>query len=192
MPAIDGSVIVRRLTPRDAAAYRTLMLDAYTRDAEAFTSTAGERQGQPLQWWAERIASDDGTSVAFGAFDDTARSDTTRSDSGALIGSAGLEFETRDKTRHKSLLFGMFVQPEHRGRGIGRALIEAAIAHARARPGSVVMNLALTGGNDAALKLYQSCGFETYGIEPMGLRIDGGYRGKVLMWRRVDEVAHVA
>ena len=167
--------VIRQLTQHDASAYRALMLDAFARYSDAFTSTAEERQSKPLGWWEERIANPDGTSVAFGAFAGD-----------ALVGSVGLEFETRDKTRHKSLLFGMFIQPGHRGLGLGKGLVEAALDHARMRPGSVVVQLTLTGGNDTAQRLYESCGFATYGIEPMGLFSDGVFRSKVHMWRRLD------
>ena len=165
---------VRPLAASDAAGYRDLMLDAYENSSEAFTSTASERRDKTTQWWEQRIANDDGTSVAFGAFDGD-----------QFIGTAAIEYETREKTKHKSLLIGMFVRPDYRGRGIGRALIKAALDHARSRPGSLVMCLTLTGGNAAAQRLYQSCGFATFGIEPMGLCIDGRFREKVHMWRTV-------
>ena len=167
-------VEIRQLVAEDAPRYRMLMLDAYERFADAFTSTAAERSAKPMSWWAERIADPHGNSVAFGAFVD-----------GELVGTSGLEFETRDKTRHKSLLFGMFVLPEQRGHGLGRSLVNAALRHAQSRPGSVLMQLVLTGGNAPAQRLYESCGFAVFGIEPMGLCIDRGYRDKVHMWRQV-------
>ena len=170
-------VVIRQLTQQDASAYRTLMLDAYARFSDAFTSTAEERQAKPLDWWGERIANPDGTSVAFGAFA-----------GGALIGTVGLEFETRAKTRHKSLLFGMFIEPGHQGMRLGKELVEAALDHARTRPGSIVVQLMLTDGNETAQRLYESCGFTTFGIEPMGLFSDGVFRSKVHMWRRVDRI----
>jgi RimJ/RimL family protein N-acetyltransferase len=170
----DGGYSARRLLSSDAPCYRDLMLHAYENFSEAFTSTANERRAKSLSWWEERIASDDGSSVGFGAFDGE-----------EMVGTAGIEYETRDKTKHKSLLFGMFVRPEYRGHGIGRALIDAALDHARSRPGSLVMQLALTGGNVSAQRLYEACGFTTFGVEPMGLCIEGGFRAKVHMWRAV-------
>ncbi|MCL6470330.1 MAG: GNAT family N-acetyltransferase, partial [Ralstonia sp.] len=38
-------------------------------------------------------------------------------------------------------------------------------------------------GNDAALALYERCGFETYGVEPRALKSTTGYADEVLMVR---------
>ena len=53
----------------DVLPYRALMLQAYALAADAFTSTVDERAAQPLAWWEKRIASPDGQSQCFGAFD---------------------------------------------------------------------------------------------------------------------------
>lgn len=179
-PATDTArtpVHIRRLSAADAQDYRTLMLDAYTRFADAFTSTASERAALPISWWEERVAAGTGNSVVFGAFVGD-----------ALVGTVGVEFETRDKTRHKSLLIGMFVLPEQRGLGLGRSLVQTALRHAAARPGSLVMQLVLTEGNARAQRLYESCGFEVFGIEPMGLNIGSEFRAKVHMWRKLADI----
>jgi hypothetical protein len=46
---------IRRLVPDDAQAYRALMLEAYERHPDAFTSTATERAALPLSWWEARL-----------------------------------------------------------------------------------------------------------------------------------------
>ena len=40
-------------------------------------------------------------------------------------------------------------------------------------------------GNDAAQKLYARCGFETFGIEPFAVKVDGRFLSKVHMLRWV-------
>jgi ribosomal protein S18 acetylase RimI-like enzyme len=52
----------------------------------------------------------------------------------------------------------LYVVPEGRGRGLGRALVEAALAAARER-GCVRIELDVDEDNQAALALYRSCGF---------------------------------
>ena len=54
----------------------------------------------------------------------------------------------------------MAVQESHQGRGIGRALMEAAIARARER-GCARVQLDVNERNETALSLYRSLGFET-------------------------------
>lgn len=175
---MSKDVTLRRLTPADAPAYRTLMLDAYARHPEAFTSTVAERATLPLDWWERRVASADERVV--GAF----VGDT-------LAGAAGLSRETRERTRHKALLFGMYVPQTRRRLGLGRALVQAVLAEAAAWPGLRVVQLTVTDGNDAAQRLYESCGFQVFGVEPMALRIDGREFAKVHMWVAVDHAVRM-
>jgi ribosomal protein S18 acetylase RimI-like enzyme len=50
------------------------------------------------------------------------------------------------------------IVPEHRGRGLGRALVQAALCGFRAS-GMTQISLEVTAANGPALKLYQSLGF---------------------------------
>lgn len=52
----------------------------------------------------------------------------------------------------------LYVTPERRGHGLGRALMEAAIAAARTR-GADRMDIATTTADVEAVGLYESCGF---------------------------------
>jgi ribosomal protein S18 acetylase RimI-like enzyme len=52
------------------------------------------------------------------------------------------------------------VLPAYQGRGIGRRMIDATMAEL-ARDGFDAVSLAVTGANQGALHLYESCGFET-------------------------------
>jgi len=162
---------VSALTAEDATRYRALMLHAYEAAADAFTSTAEERAKEPLSWWVKRIADPTGLSVAFGAFE-----------RGELVGTVAVEFAAKPKTRHKALLIGMFVLESARGLGAGKALIGAALSAARQRHGTLVATLTVTEGNAPALRLYESCGFQVFGIEPMAIATPGGFKGKVHMW----------
>lgn len=55
------------------------------------------------------------------------------------------------------------LRPEFRGRGLGRALVEAALAHLRAR-GCARARLDVSDGNAAAVRVYEACGFSTLGV----------------------------
>jgi ribosomal protein S18 acetylase RimI-like enzyme len=161
---------IRLLGPEDAQAYRALMLEAYETAADAFTSTAEERAREPLSWWAERIAPASGLRVAFFA-----------EEGAQVLGTVALEYATGAKVLHSAGLIGMFVREHARGCGIGRKLVEAALAHAAQRPAVEVVRLTVTEGNDAALRLYRQAGFEAWGTQPLAILTPSGYKGKVHM-----------
>jgi ribosomal protein S18 acetylase RimI-like enzyme len=172
----DKAMTVRRLVPSDAPAYRALMLEAYERHPEAFTSTATERAALPLSWWETRLdASPQAGQVVLGAFDGE-----------RLAGAVGLLFETREKSRHKANLFGMYVAPSSRHTGFGRQLVLAALAQAQARDGVKLVQLTVTDGNAAAQALYERCGFAAFGIEPFAVAVGGAFFSKVHMWRALE------
>lgn len=168
---------VTALNPSAAPEYRDLMLHAYEQAADAFTSTREERANEPESWWANRMASADGTGVAFGAFHEN-----------RLVGTVALEFSTKPKTRHKAHLIGMFVLESCRGLGAGKALIRAAIEHATSRAGVLSMVLTVTEGNEAAVHLYRTCGFQEFGREPMAILTPSGYKAKLHMWRALTNI----
>lgn len=164
---------IARLTPDCAAAYRSLMLQAYGAHPEAFTSSASERAALPLAWWEARLSNaPDPHELVLAVVD-----------SGQLLGVAGLAFETREKTAHKCTLFGMYVQPAHRSAGIGRCLVLAALDAARARPGVQLVQLSVTAGNHGAEALYRQCGFVPFGLEPQAVAVGATFVSKCHMWR---------
>ncbi len=61
----------------------------------------------------------------------------------------------------------LYVVPAWRGQGIGRALMEAAIDHARAR-GADTMDLGTAETDVAARRLYESLGFDRHEGKPGG------------------------
>ena len=56
-------------------------------------------------------------------------------------------------------IYDIEVVPDRRGQGYGRALLEAAERHAQHR-GAESIGLDVFGGNDVALGLYESSGYE--------------------------------
>ena len=157
------------LTSEHAMAYKALMLHAYEQAADSFTSTLQERALHPDSWRCNRIADLAGLSVVWGAFAGQ-----------ALVGTVSLEFSA--KTRHKALVVAMFVHENFRGHGLARQLMQAAVAYGMGRQGLRVLQLEVTQGNAAAEQLYQSLGFQPYGVEPMAVWTANGFKSKVHMW----------
>jgi GNAT superfamily N-acetyltransferase len=76
----------------------------------------------------------------------------------------------------------MYVAPPFRGQGIGRALVQAAIAQAKALPGPHQVNLGVTNSNRAA---HAVCGFGTYGVEREAMAVGGHYHDTAYMVLRL-------
>lgn len=67
---------------------------------------------------------------------------------------------------------GMGVVAEHRGRGVGRRLLESTLAAAMAK-GLHRIELEVWASNAAAIRLYESFGFEHEGLRRMARLVDG-------------------
>jgi GNAT superfamily N-acetyltransferase len=161
----SSELLIRRLTPADAAPYRALRLQALRDHAEAFTSSYEEESHRPESDSAQRLS--DASSTRFwGAWID-----------GVLAGMVGLDFERRLKARHKAHVVGMFVVPEFTRRGIARALLQSLLREALARQLEMV-TLTVTDGNHDAKQLYLDAGFVSYGIEPRAIRVQNRYFAK--------------
>lgn len=161
-----------RLGPRHAAEYRALMLQAYARHPDAFTSSVAEREALPLSWWEGRLSTaPDAKDVVFGA-----------SHGGVLVGAVGLSLDAREKARHKATLFGMVVSTPQRRLGLGQQLVAAALDCARSRPGVRLVQLTVTQGNTQAQALYTRNGFVEFGVEPYAVAVGEGFVSKVHMW----------
>ncbi|MER5865524.1 GNAT family N-acetyltransferase [Kitasatospora sp. NPDC002040] len=86
--------------------------------------------------------------------------------------------------RHIRQIQGFVVDPAARGRGIGRALVEAACALARA-DGVHRMTLRVLAHNAQARRLYERCGFQVDGVLPEEFWLDGVYVDDVWMGRKL-------
>ncbi|MEV6296917.1 GNAT family N-acetyltransferase [Streptomyces sp. NPDC051896] len=85
---------------------------------------------------------------------------------------------------HVLQIQGLAVAEEARGRGLGRALIRAAVTEARRR-GARRLSLRVLGHNAPARALYASEGFAVEGVQPEEFLLDGAYVDDVLMGRRL-------
>lgn len=77
----------------------------------------------------------------------------------------------------------IMVDQAHRGLGLGRALMDAALAWARDNPRVHKVGLSVFSDNERAIALYQAYGFAEEGRrEREYLEEDGTFRGDVLLY----------
>jgi L-amino acid N-acyltransferase YncA len=79
--------------------------------------------------------------------------------------------------------FGMLVTATHRGRGIGRALLEQAVAWGAAQH-KTALRLRVFPHNEAALTLYRAGGFVELGVERASVPRRGGPPWDAIVMRR--------
>jgi RimJ/RimL family protein N-acetyltransferase len=163
---VDTDLEIRPLTEADAQGWRELRLRMLRDHPDVFGSSWEEFAQQSLEEVARRMRERNAPpdNALFGAFMD-----------GELIGSTGLHREEGAKDRHKAMIWGVYTAPETRGRGVGRALMNAAIARARATPGLERLTLAVATHNTAARALYVSLGFAPWGLERHALKLPDRY-----------------
>jgi RimJ/RimL family protein N-acetyltransferase len=162
---------VRRLAASDAAVYRELRLRALRTEPTAFASTAEAEERRTVAEIVPRIASAE--SFVVGAFDPVT----------GLLGLGGFYREAGPKMRHIGWIWGMFVAPEFRGRGLAARILASLIADAGRVPGIQQLQLRVVSTNAAAQRLYESAGFKCVALLPRALCVDGVFYDDVLMVR---------
>jgi ribosomal protein S18 acetylase RimI-like enzyme len=131
---------------------------------ESFGAAFEEEQGVPLSVTAERLAKATEDNFTLGAVEGD-----------DLVGMVGFFQQGRIKTRHRGMIWGMYVAPETRGQGIGRALLEEATLRARLLDGVEEIMLGVTVGNEYARLIYAGAGFESAWIESRALKVENRY-----------------
>lgn len=89
---------------------------------------------------------------------------------GKLVATAGFYQYTHIKERHKGHIWGVYVRPESRGKGIARALMQEIIRRAKGIEG-LEQILLVASAHLPARRLYEALGFESYGVEPRSLKL---------------------
>jgi len=152
---------IRPLAPPDAPAFQALRLRGLQECPEAFASSYEEEVNTPLPEIEDRLRPRTDAAI-FGAFQDA-----------VLCALVGLKRESKVKMLHKAFIWGVYVAPEVRGRGIGSAIMAQALRHAARVLGTSQVNLGVNTKNTAAVALYQKLGFVEYGLERGYLLVDG-------------------
>jgi RimJ/RimL family protein N-acetyltransferase len=155
---------IRTLEPPDVELFYSFRLRGLRENPEAFGSTFAEESVMPPEVRRSHFHCTDENFV-LGAF----------GEDGQLIGVAGFYRATHLKLRHKGFVWGMYVPPESRGRGVGRALLSAIIERGKSLPGLEQICLDVVTVNEAARHLYLSQGFQVYALEREAMKQDGEY-----------------
>ena len=126
--------------------YRDIRLEALKNEPLAFSSSFEEEQSLPETLWQQNI-----NNVLFAISDNKP------------VGMIGFFCNNHLKTKHVCEIYGVYVKKEHRGQGIGKQLMEAAIAEIKNLKGITKIRLEVNPTQKAAERLYRKLGFKEAG-----------------------------
>ncbi|QFG00642.1 GNAT family N-acetyltransferase [Psychrobacillus glaciei] len=155
---------IKLLTADDAATYWDLRLEALKLSPESFASSYEEaiQRTNPIERVENNLRTEG--NYTFGAFIQN-----------KLVGMVTLVRESSLKLNHRANIYAMYVRPETRGQGVGKALVNEAINKAKTIEGIEKLNLSVVSTNEAAKKLYIQLGFKVFGVEEKALKVEDTY-----------------
>lgn len=160
---------VKPLIKANAEAYQKCRLDALRIEPEAFGADYNIRKEKPLSHFEQR-ANYKPNNFIIGAFIED-----------ELIGTVGFYAETIPKLQHRGNIWGVFVYPEHRQKGVAKAMFQATLKAVMQLPEIKQIHLGVADNNTNALRLYESFDFKTYATEPRTLFVNGQYINEHMM-----------
>ena len=141
----------------DWAVFREIRLRSLLDSPDAFGSTYGEESSQTERAWRDWAAGRwrGGVAAVFAG----------RAEDGTAVGTAtGAEYDAEPGLGH---VYAMWVAPDARTAGVGRALLDAVETWAHGRA-CRRLTLRVTESNAAARAFYDACGFiESEGRSPL-------------------------
>jgi ribosomal protein S18 acetylase RimI-like enzyme len=157
---------VKKLPPDRWKEFRELRLEALQNDPLAFGSSYEEEKNLTEDEWKRRIKN---TLLALA-------NDT-------LVGMIVYIIDNKIKTKHIANIFGVYVKKEYRGQGVGKKLIESALKIIQKNSNVSKIKLTVNPEQKAAVKLYETFGFELVGRLKKELKINDKFYDELIMER---------
>lgn len=165
-------ITVRPVTLEDLSMFRDLRLESLKNEPYAFLATYEDEVQVAEEKWKERIENsikgENGVTIVAEA-------------EGKIVGLVGVSYGRHPKIKHTAHIWGTYVEPEYRGRGIGKKLMEKIIELAKVNPNVKKIKIEVVPEQESALKLYEKVGFTPIGTAKNELYVDGKYFDSYMM-----------
>lgn len=167
------SVHIRTATPSDAESLNNTVRE-YLADSDYIPKLASEFTAsvEDTRRWITSFIDADNSTLLVAEYD------------GKIIGNIDLTGSTRVIMRHTAVI-GMGMLKQWRGKGLGTALMKAAIAWAESHEIIETLWLQVYHDNVAGTKLYTKMGFEKTGLIKDFFKHEGKYHDVITMSRKV-------
>lgn len=153
---------ISKLTPGEWEQYKQLRLEALKEDGTAFGESYAESSQRSDEEWQRRLTNPKNHIMV-------AR------DGDRLFAMAGACQEEGEKVRHIAYAWGVYVNKDYRGKGVGKKLMEALLEEVRKNNEIEKVNLNVNTIQQSAVKLYEKLGFEIVGTLHKELKIGDKY-----------------
>ena len=158
---------IRQLEAGNGAEYQALFLEALRSAPASFAADYEEESARSSEKIAERFRRE----VIFGGFV-----------SGRLQGIATFLQQVPLKRRHVGMIWNMYVSEEQRGTGLADTLFKHVLEAASLKVDQVELYVAVD--NPRGRRFYQKFGFESYGVMPRALRVQGKDHDALMMVKK--------
>lgn len=172
-------MVIEPLTPARAVTLQEALASVLTDAVDGGASVGFLPPLDPVEaaryWGSVVTALREGSRVLFAA----------QEPAGRLVGTVQLDLAMRPNARHRAEVAKLMVHRAARGRGVGRALMLAAEAHAR-RLGRTTLFLDTRQG-DPSERLYRGLGWQLAGVIPRYARsADGRLHATAIYYKVLD------
>ncbi len=162
-----GDMQVIQITPERWQEYKDLRLKALRDNPLAFDSSPEDEERLSEEEWKEKLEEENDFKIFI-------------EDNGKLVAKMEVEWDKRAKVRHIAEVYGVYIDPDYRGKGLGSMLMNE-IERLAPQHGIKKLWLDVVVTQAPAMGLYRKLGFREIGKTEMSIQVDGQYHDKLLM-----------
>jgi len=166
---VSQKIKIRVLNDNDISAYRYIRLEMLKNHPEAYGDSYNETRKQNDDFFLQRI----NNGAIYAAFDKN-----------EIVATTGYFVHDHDNSKHKAMIWGVYVKPEYRGKGLSFDLLQEVVKNL---PQNIsVVKLSVVDGNEPAEQTYERAGFRSWGVEERALCLNGRYYDEKHMVKFLD------
>ncbi len=167
-----GQIVIKPLLPKEWQKYRDIRLEALRTNPTAFLNTFEDVKKYPEEKWRKQLEQSQKRDGAFYLF---------AFDGEKVIGMNGAYWVKKPVIKHIAEVFGVFVNPNYRGKGIGKRLMEGVILEIKKNHQFTKIKLGVNAENIPAFKLYESFNLKVVGKLEKELKFGEKYCDELLL-----------